>query len=276
MSRHSELTALRTDQDADTSHLRARRRAAIRARQRHRRTVVVCALIVALTLVGADLARGGEGLLLDSGSPASPAAAGVPAVEDRPAVEVPAEGTGTFGYATGSEQALGTAGAIQRYRVAVENGSGYDLAAFTAEVDAILGEPRGWAGGHDRRFQRVAEKATTEFTVFLATPGTVDKLCSAAGLHTERILSCRLPGQLLINLDRWQNSVPGYGTPLAEYRAFALNHELGHQLGLGHHACAGPGWRAPVMAQQSIDLDGCTPNGWPYPDGAFHPGATVP
>jgi hypothetical protein len=278
VSRHSELTALRTAQDTDMSQLRARRRAAIKARQRHRRTVVVCALIVAVTLVGADLARGGDGLLLDSGPPASSAAAAAaaPVVADQPKVEAPADGAGTFSYATGSEQPLGTDGAILRYRVAVENGSEYDPATFTGEVDAILGDPRGWAAGKDRRFQRVGEKATAEFTVFLATAGTVEKLCAAAGLHTGRVLSCRLPGQLLINLDRWQNSVSGYGAPLAEYRAFALNHELGHQLGAGHQACAGPRRVAPVMAQQSIDLDGCTANGWPFVYGSYYSGESVP
>jgi hypothetical protein len=276
MSRHSELVVLRTDQDADTSQLRARRRAAIRTRQRHRRTVVVCALVVAFTLVGVDLARGGEGILLDSGSPSPAAVAGVQPVVDQPKVDVPADGSGTFSYAEGVEQVLGVEGAVKRYQVAVENDSGYDLAAFTAEVDLILGDPRGWTADRQRRFQRVGQAGPAEFTIFLATPGTTDRKCAAGGFHIERVRSCRLGKQLFINLDRWQNSVSGYGAPLAEYRAFAVNHELGHELGFGHEACSSVGMPAPVMSQQNIDLDGCFGYGWPYRDGVFYRGVAVP
>jgi hypothetical protein len=273
MSRHSELEALRTDREADAAtELRARRRAAIRTRQRHRRAVVVCALIVAFTLVGADLARGGDGLLLQDDPVATPAAQVAP----QPRVEVPAEGSGAFSYAAGSDQVLGAEGAVQRYRVAIENETGYDVATFAGEVDAILGDPRGWTADHQRRFQRVAQSAPAEFTVFLATPGTVDKKCADGGFHTERVRSCRLPTQLIINLDRWQNSMPDYGAGRDEFRAFAINHELGHQLGYGHEACSMLGAPAPVMMPQTLGLNGCVGYGWPYRDGSFYQGVAVP
>jgi hypothetical protein len=44
-----------------------------------------------------------------------------------------------------------------------------------------------------------------------------------------------------------------------------INHETGHWLGLGHSNCAGPGQAAPVMQQQSIDMQGCRINSWPLP-----------
>lgn len=268
----------------DRPGFRARRRALIEARRRRHRRAVLGVLGVIVLLAGIDLARGSDGLLI--GEPAAPAAtggaepsaaepgsSGQPREESTPAPETsaPAAGSGSFGYATGTGKTLGAKGTLKRYRIAVEKGSGTQPAAFAAEVERILAEPRGWTGGGTLRFQRVAEKASYDFTVFLATAGTSQKLCAAGGLHTEGFHSCRLPGQLIINLDRWQQAVAGYGAPIEDYRAFALNHELGHQIGYGHEACPGEGRPAPVMQQQSTDRKGCTPNPWPYPQAPATP-----
>jgi len=42
-----------------------------------------------------------------------------------------------------------------------------------------------------------------------------------------------------------------------------INHETGHWLGLGHSQCPASGAPAPIMQQQSIDLQGCVINSWP-------------
>jgi hypothetical protein len=281
--------------------MRARRRAAMRARRRRNRMVLVSLLAVVLVLVGVDLARGSDGLLRagtpadsapsassassasSAGEPSSAASSGGAAPTTPTAPEehatvgaFPASGPGTFSYVAGTGKVVGRAGTLRRYRVAVERGSGQDANAFAGAVDKILADPQGWTATGTDRFQRVPEKGQYDFTVYLATAGTSQKMCDAGGLHTDGFNSCRLPGQVILNLARWLTAVPNYGAGLAEYRAYALNHEVGHQLGLGHEACPGPGQPAPVMQQQTLSLQGCTAWGWPFRHGSRYRGNPVP
>jgi hypothetical protein len=158
----------------------------------------------------------------------------------------------------------------------VQSGIGQDVAGFAAAVQTILGDPRGWTASGRARFQRVPKATPADFTVYLATAATSESMCAAGGLHTRRYHSCRLPGEVVLNLDRWLGAVPDYGAPLEVYRAYALNHEVGHELGYGHEACPGAGQPAPVMQQQAYGLAGCTANGWPYLDGQRYSGPQVP
>jgi hypothetical protein len=203
-------------------------------------------------------------------TPASDPPAGPPA-------GVPTKGKDTFAYAGGTDQVLGAGSApVRKYLVAVENGSGQDPAAFADAVRRILGDSRGWTAGGEVRFQQVAKDGQPGFSISLATQATAERLCALGGIHTEQLTSCRLPGQVVINLTRWLTAVPGYGAPLAEYQAFELNHEVGKELGYPNEACPNPGQPAPVMQKQALGLKGCTPNGWPYRDGAFYHGPVLP
>jgi hypothetical protein len=185
-------------------------------------------------------------------------------------------GRGAFSFVAGYGPVLGESGPVRRFKVAVEKslgqGNGGD---FADEIDRTLGDPRSWIAAGEYRLQRVPRSAGSEFTVYLASAETSEKMCAAGGLRTEGYTSCRLPGQVIINNDRWQEAVPDYGAPLETYRAYAINHEVGHQLGHGHETCPGRGRPAPVMQQQTYGLRGCVANSWPYIDGKRYSGPGV-
>lgn len=246
-------------------------------------------LLTAAGLVAVDLVRSGSPAVeappsAAAGPTGAPTATGsaahtpasTPAQSTTPASDYPETGRGSFRYAADRGSVLGTAGTLRRFHIAVENGIDREPADFADAVDAILGDARGWTASKKLRLQRVAKASSAEFTIYLATPGTSEKMCAAGGLHTERFSSCRLPGKVIINVARWLEAVPDYGAPLEVYQAYAINHEVGHQLGHGHEACPGTGRPAPVMQQQTYGLRECTANGWPYLDGKPYRGPAVP
>lgn len=185
---------------------------------------------------------------------------------------VPSAGTGTFRYASDWGPLLGRSGTMRRYRVAVENGAPENVQAFAVAVDAALGDPRSWTAGGLLRLRRVPSGAPHDFTVYLATARTAGSMCAAAGVDIRvggrPYTSCRGTGRVIVNLDRWQLSVDhlvAAGVPLAVYRTYLVNHEVGHELGRGHVGCPRPGRPAPVMMQQTLFLNGCLANPWPFP-----------
>ncbi|SDE24747.1 Protein of unknown function [Blastococcus fimeti] len=176
------------------------------------------------------------------------------------------QGAGTVSVVDGSSAVLGT-GPLQRFVVEVEDGIEVDGAAFAAAVEATLGDPRSWGNGGRMSFQRVgvAEAAASEydFRVSLVSPGSMETYCPGVG--TGGYTSCRYGERAVINLARWATAVPDYEGDIATYRLYVVNHEVGHALGNGHEPCPGAGQVAPVMQQQTLGLEGCTKNAWPYP-----------
>ncbi|SCE85051.1 Protein of unknown function [Micromonospora purpureochromogenes] len=245
----------------------------VRMRRRRRRAALLGLVALGATVAGVALVRTDD-------RPSVPASAGLSRAHgfgEQPApTAYPTDGSGRFAAADGRSPVRGYGGPLRRYRVAVEEGTGQDADLFADTVDEALADRRSWIASGELRVQRVPEAAAADFTVYLATPATSERLCAEGGLSTEGYTSCRLPGQVIINLARWMDAVPDYGAPLAVYRMYVVNHEVGHELGEEHQACPGPGVPAPVMQQQTYGLDGCVANAWPYVDGVRHEGALVP
>lgn len=164
--------------------------------------------------------------------------------------------------APGSGDPVGE-GPLRRYAVEVEPAAGIAPETFAAAVDAILSDPRSWTAGGRYTLQRV-DRGRVDLLVTLASPESVDALCWP--LDTRGMQSCWNEDRAIINAFRWEHGATTYGTALDAYRAYLVNHEVGHGLGYEHIACPGPGEPAPVMVQQTITLGGCTPSPWPYPD----------
>ncbi|WP_433313342.1 DUF3152 domain-containing protein [Micromonospora sp. CA-269861] len=195
---------------------------------------------------------------------------------------VPSAGTGRFGYDARSGPVLGRAGEVRRYRVAVESGSAEDAAEFADAVQAALAGPGSWVDSGRLRLQQVPGAAPRDFTVYLATARTAGQMCARGGvdirINGRPYTSCRASGQVIINLDRWRLSVPHFvsaGVPLTVYRTYVVNHEVGHQLGHRHERCPGEGRPAPVMMQQTLFLNGCRVNPWPYLNGRRYTGPAL-
>jgi hypothetical protein len=212
-----------------------------------------------------------------SPSPSAPAPPTSAAPTPDPLVQpgrVPTRGTGRFVYATGRGAVLGTKGPLRRFRVAVERGADEDPEAFVAQVEATLGDRRSWTGDGRLRLQRVAGDEAVDFTVYLATRDTAGRMCRRGGTNItvggRPYTSCRVTGKAIINLDRWRLSSRPYveaKVPLATYRQYVINHEVGHELGQNHQGCPKRGGPAPVMVQQTLMLRGCVPYAWPLRGG---------
>lgn len=150
-----------------------------------------------------------------------------------------------------------------QFSVAVEDGIGVEATELAQIVDQVLADPRSWPASPNHSLVRVPTAGA--FQLVVTSPDTTDEIC--APLQTIGQLSCAIDGVIAINLTRWLTGSRGWNGTLDDYRTWVVNHEIGHQLGFTHRTCAELDAVADVMQQQSIDLDGCTANPWPFPDG---------
>jgi hypothetical protein len=145
-----------------------------------------------------------------------------------------------------------------RYRI--ENRSpDAALNDFPAVVESVLADDRGW----QRARFRLVRAPDAPFAVILAEPDEAQQLCLPYDVY--RKYSCQNGPLVVLNADRWRTATPKWTGDLDSYRVMLINHEFGHLLGQKHPKvqCPGRGQPAPIMAQQSTELNGCLPNPWP-------------
>jgi len=135
------------------------------------------------------------------------------------------------------------------------------LSEFKLLANQTLNDSRGWAR-MNVRFVEVASGG--RFTLVLSEASQLPTFSSGCTAD----YSCRAGRYVVINQDRWMGATLSWnnaGGSLRDYRHMVVNHETGHWLGHDHQTCGGAGQAAPVMQQQSIDLQGCSFNPWPLP-----------
>ncbi|GHH57081.1 DUF3152 domain-containing protein [Lentzea cavernae] len=170
------------------------------------------------------------------------------------------DGVGTFKVVAGAGPRVGEGNApkFRKYAIAIEDGvkpADYndDAAAFARTVEGILSDPRSWVGTKQVALQRVEGNQNPDFVVSLSTTKTTHTLC---GKEIPFETSCFNSQQkrVIINVARWVRGAMVYGSDLAGYRTYVINHEVGHALGSGHAACPDNDAPAPVMMQQTFGV----------------------
>ncbi|MDQ4146008.1 MAG: DUF3152 domain-containing protein, partial [Actinomycetota bacterium] len=134
-------------------------------------------------------------------------------------------------------------------------------ADFGRMAEGTLSDPRGW----ERAGFDLIRRPRARYRVVLAEGEVVDRLCLP--YETYGTYSCQNGPVVALNADRWRTATPKWTGTLAGYKRMLVNHEFGHLLGQHHPEvqCPQPGRKAPIMAQQSTELNGCLPNPWPLP-----------
>ena len=148
---------------------------------------------------------------------------------------------------------------VVRYHVETRGRITTSLKEFKEQAQQTYEDPRGWRGA-GIEFVRVARGGA--FTLVLAAASRVPSFSSACSA----MWSCRVGRYVIINQERWKHASPAWNAAnlaLRDYRHMVVNHETGHWLGLGHASCPGKGRLAPVMMQQSKELNGCRFNPFP-------------
>ena len=182
---------------------------------------------------------------------------------------VPQHGNGKLTVVAVPTREPASSGRVVTYTVEVEEGLGVDAAQVARSIQSVLLDERGWQKVDGVRFVAItpgqaARGAHVDIRITLASPGLTDRLC--APMRTLSQVSCWNGERSVLNYRRWALGDDSYGSDIARYRVYQVNHEVGHGLGHQHRECPGKGKRAPVMVQQTLSLGGC--KAWPYPSGA--------
>ena len=183
------------------------------------------------------------------------------------AVNVPKIATPAWLSAQGAQSQSDAAREVT-YMISSKGTLSASLDEFASQVNQTLNSPEGWSR-LGLRFVRV--ESGGQFTIWLSEASQVPSF-SPSGC--DAIVSCTVGNNVIINETRWINGSDSWnaaGGSLRNYRHMVVNHETGHWLGHGHEYCSGPGQPAPVMQQQTINMQGCAPNPWPLSNELYAP-----
>jgi hypothetical protein len=181
-----------------------------------------------------------------------------PEISDRPNLEHGGRSEGSSAEGKAAETGGREDRVVVKYML-VRRVSDPPTEDFFSVTEETLEDPRGWQrAGFDLVRERRAR-----YRIVLAEGPTVDSLCFP--YETRSKYSCQNGPVVALNADRWRVATPKWTGSVDAYRRMLVNHEVGHLLGQHHPEiqCPEVGTRAPVMAQQSTELNGCLPNPWP-------------
>jgi hypothetical protein len=201
-------------------------------------------------------------------------------------------GAGTWHVVPGTSPTVGTGERSLTYTVEVEDGLPAELdQQFAQKVDATLADPRSWIGDGQVSFTRI-DAGDPDIRISLTSQLAI-RAPANCGWDIPLEASCfnGWLDRVMINDARWTRGAMSYNGDLDAYRAYAVNHEVGHALGNRHQPCPANGAPAPIMMQQSwstsnddlavldpqtIPADGnvCVANPYPFPDNTAVPGPT--
>lgn len=150
----------------------------------------------------------------------------------------------------------------QRLRVRIRFESRVDAVTSEQLADqalAILNDASGW-GQSGFTF---AGDESSELVVVLAEGDLVDELCMP--LDTYGKVSCQNGAVVALNADRWRMAGDDWDATIESYRAYLINHEVGHLIGLRHpvERCPTDSKISALMEPQTNNLLDCVGNGIP-------------
>lgn len=195
-----------------------------------------------------------------------------------------ATGSGTWHVVPGTSPTVGTGTRALTYTVEVEDGLPADVdAQFAQVVEATLADPRSWIGDGQVSFTRI-DNGDPDIRISLTSQLSI-RSAANCGWDIPLEASCfnGWMDRVMINDARWVRGAMSYNGDIDSYRAYAVNHEVGHALGNRHQPCPANGGPAPIMMQQSwstsnddlsildpqtIPADGnvCVANPYPFPN----------
>lgn len=143
-------------------------------------------------------------------------------------------------------------------------------AMFYAMVVPMLQHPLGWAH-QGYTFDVVtsvaaATRAKPLITITLTPQHVLDR--DFPQFAKDRLSLCNMvTREIFLNEARWLDQYDDNRSNLSlpAYRAYMVQHEVGHALGFGHTKCKQPGAKCPIMVQQTRGTGGCAPYPFPSP-----------